>query len=76
MKLFWLIMAGIGVGVAAIALWLQHTEVAFVSATLGAVAWFLHYRRQIKESITPKKLDATDNEGMDDLDEEDSNAES
>ena len=69
-------MAGIGVGVAAIALWLNHTDVAFVSATLGAVAWFLHYRMQIKESITPKTLDAIDNEGTDDFDEEDSNAES
>ena len=68
-------MAGIGVGVAAIALWLQHADVAFVSGTLGAVAWFLHYRRQVKESITTKKLDAIDNEGMDDLDEEDSDEE-
>ena len=75
MKLFWLIMAGVGVGVAAIALWFQHTDVAFVAATLGAVAWFLHYRMQIKESITQKKLDATDNEGMDDLDEENSDEE-
>ncbi len=69
-------MAGIGVGVAAIALWFQHTDVAFIAATLGAVAWFLHYRRQIKESITPKEFDATNKEGLDDLDEEDSNAES
>ena len=75
MKLFWMIMAGIGVGVAAIALWFQHTDVAFVAATLGAVAWFLHYRRQIKESITPREPEAIDNEGMDDLDEEDSHEE-
>ena len=67
-----MIMASIGLGVALVAFWLQHTDVAFVAATLGAVAWFLHYRTQIKESIDPIP-GANNNEEMDDLNEEDQN---
>ena len=48
-------------------LWLQRTNVAFVAATLGAVAWFLNYRTGIKESLPT--ADLSDDEGMDDTNE-------
>ena len=70
-----MIMAGFGLVVALVALWIQHTDVAFVAAAMGAVAWILNYRIQIKESINPKRTDAIDNETTDDLNEEDSDEE-
>ena len=70
-----MIVAGVGLAVALVALWLQHTDVAFVAAALGAVAWILNYRIQIKESINPKRTGAIDNEERDDLNEEDSDEE-
>jgi len=69
MKRFWMIIAGICLGVAAISLWWQRMDAAFVSATLGAVAWLLDYRIQIKESISAPTFDTIDDEGMDDRDE-------
>ena len=65
-----MIIAGLCLGVAAISLWWQRTDAAFVSATLGAVAWLLNYRIQIKESISAATFDTIDDEGMDDSDEE------
>jgi hypothetical protein len=65
-----MIIACVCLGAAAISLWRQRTDAAFVSATLGAVAWLLNYRIQIKESITPATLDTIDDKGMDDTDEE------
>ena len=65
-----MIIAGICLGVAAISLWWQCTDAAFISATLGAVAWLLNYRIQIKESISAPTFDTIDDEGMDDSDEE------
>ena len=69
MKCFWMIIAGICLGAAAVSLWWQRTDAAFVSATLGAVAWLLNYRIQVKESITPATPDTIDDQGMDEPDE-------
>ncbi len=53
----WIIVAAIMVIVAAAFLWRNNMSAAFVTATLGAVAWFLSYRAQIRA-----KLAATDGE--------------
>ena len=50
-------MAAIMVIVAAGFLWRNNVSAAFVTATLGAVAWFLSYRAQIRA-----KLAATEKE--------------
>ena len=63
-------IAVICLGAAAISLWWQRTDAAFVSATLGAVAWLLNYRMQIKESISAPNCDTIDDEGIDDSDED------
>jgi len=48
-KLLWLIVAGVCIVVAGYFLWRRDFDTAFVIAALGAVAWFLNYRTQLKE---------------------------
>ena len=43
--------------VAAAFLWRNNTSAAFVSATLGAVAWFLSYRAQLGAKLASVKED-------------------
>lgn len=48
----WIIVAGVCMIVAAIALlWRWNVEVAFVAATLGIVCWFLNLRNRLKKTI-------------------------
>jgi hypothetical protein len=47
----WTIIAGLGGVVAATSLFLDNTNVAFVAATLGLVAWFLSLRNRLRKSI-------------------------
>jgi hypothetical protein len=49
MKRFWMIAAGACIAGSAVALWRQHVDAAFVTATIGVMAWFLSYRTRIKE---------------------------
>jgi hypothetical protein len=46
-----IILAGLMVGVAAICLWRDMTSAAFVTATLGVVAWFLGYRFRLRANL-------------------------
>lgn len=52
MKLFWMIVAGVCILLAAFFLLRRDLNTAFVIAVLGMVAWFLNYRAQLKEVIT------------------------
>ena len=56
MKIFWLILAGIGIVVAAFFLWRHDFDKAFVIAALGMVAWLLNYRAQMKEIVAVAEL--------------------
>jgi len=50
-KVFWLVLS-ILCGVTAVGFFLWGSqETAFVLATLGAVAWFLQYRAQLKHGM-------------------------
>ncbi|MDQ1729091.1 MAG: hypothetical protein QOD33_1216 [Pyrinomonadaceae bacterium] len=62
MKLFWLIVAGVCIVVAAVFLLRNDLNTAFVIATLGMVAWLLNYRAQMKDVIAAAELQE-DNEG-------------
>ena len=44
----WIILAGLLVIVAAVFLWRNNLPAVFVTAALGAVAWFLSYRSQLR----------------------------
>jgi Flp pilus assembly protein TadB len=47
----WMILAAFLLIVAAVFLWGGNLSAAFVIATLGAVAWFLSYRSQLRAKI-------------------------
>lgn len=69
MKLFWLIVAGGCVAVAAVFLLQGDFDRAFVVAAAGMVAWFLNYRMQVKERLAATEAAQEENE-VNDLDED------
>ena len=55
-KLFWMILAGVCIMVAAFFLLRRNFDTAFVIAALGLLAWFLNYRAQMKDTIAAANL--------------------
>jgi hypothetical protein len=50
-KTFWIVVSGLcGVTAVVFVVWNDDYEKAFIAATLGAVAWFLSYRTQLKRA--------------------------
>jgi Flp pilus assembly protein TadB len=47
----WIIVSGILLVVAAVFFWRNNLSSAFVTAALGACAWFLSYRAQLRKKI-------------------------
>jgi hypothetical protein len=47
----WIVASGILLVGAALFVWRNNFSAAFVTAALGACAWFLSYRAQLKEKI-------------------------
>jgi len=47
----WIIIAALCALAAGLMLWRNNMTAAFVTATLGAVAWFLSYRVQLRAKI-------------------------
>lgn len=47
----WIIVAGVCLLAAAVFLWRDNLSGAFVSATLGVVAWFLSFRAQVRAKL-------------------------
>jgi hypothetical protein len=56
MKHFWMAVSVSCLSGAAIALWRQRVDAAFVVATIGALAWFLNYRARVKELLPDPAL--------------------
>ena len=65
----WIIVATIMVTVAAVFLWRNNVSAAFVTATLGAVAWFLSYRAQIRAKLAASEGESSEPEIDEDSDE-------
>lgn len=61
MKVFWMIVAGVCIAVAAFFMVRRDFNTAFVVAALGMIFWFLNYRAQMKEVIAA--ADAEDDKG-------------
>ena len=70
MERIWTIIAGAGVVVAAVFLWQGNTNVAFVAATLGGVAWFLGLRVQLRKKILPASEETEEQNTNGDVDED------
>jgi hypothetical protein len=59
---FWMFIAVAGVLLGGVFLWRNNMSAAFVTATLGAVSWFLSYRAQIRAKIATSEGDLSDSE--------------
>lgn len=66
MKLFWLIIAGGCVALAALLLLRGDFDRAFVVAAVGMIAWFLNYRMQVRAALARD----SNNEEVNDLDDD------
>jgi len=62
MKLFWMIVAGICIVVAAFYMLRGDFNTAFFVAALGMIFWFLNYRAQMKEVIATADLEESKGE--------------
>ena len=55
--MFWMIVAGICIAVAAFCMLRGDFNTAFVVAALGMIFWFLNYRAQMKEVISAAEVE-------------------
>jgi hypothetical protein len=62
MERIWTFLAAVMVIVAGVFLWRNNVSAAFVTATLGAVAWFLSYRAQISAKLAATEGDSEEAE--------------
>lgn len=65
----WTIVAALFAVAAGVLLWRNNLPAAFVTATLGAVAWFLSYRAQLRAKITAAEEMSNDQEIYEESDE-------
>jgi len=70
MERVWIILAAVMVIVAAVSLWRNNVSAAFVTGTLGAVAWFLSYRAQISARLAATEADSEEAETDEDSNED------
>lgn len=70
MERAWTIAAVLFLFIAAFFLLRENYNAAFVAATLGAVAWFMNYRNQLRSTISePAETDEVDEDDFGDEDE-------
>jgi len=65
----WTIVAALFSVAAGVLLWRNNLSAAFVTATLGAVAWFLSYRVQLRGKVTAAEEMSNDQETYEESDE-------
>jgi hypothetical protein len=70
MERIWIIIAGLLVIVAAVFLWRNNLSAAFVTAAMGAVAWFLSYRSQLRARMSADERDSDEQQISEESDEE------
>ena len=58
----WIIIAALFALTAGVLLWRNNMSAAFVTATLGAVAWFLSYRAQMRAKIVAAERESEEQE--------------
>ena len=57
-----MILAGVGVVIAAVFVFRGDYEKAFVAAAAGAVCWFLNYRQQLHATLPSEEEDNQEDE--------------
>ena len=70
MERAWIIVSGLCLLIAAVFMWRDNLDAAFVSATLGAVAWFLSLRDRLRKTIIPARDDEDEEETNDSGDQD------
>jgi hypothetical protein len=65
----WIMLAAVMVAVAGAFLWRNNVSAAFVTATLGAVAWFLSYRVQMHAKLAATEEGSNEQETHEEADE-------
>ena len=65
-----MILAAAGIAVAAVFLLRGNVDAAFVAAALGAVAWFLSYRTNMREITAAADAEADDEEYEEEFDDD------
>ncbi len=65
----WIILAGAMVFVSGTFVWRNNMSGAFVTATLGAVAWFLSYRAQMRAKLAAAEEESNEQEADEESDE-------
>lgn len=70
MERIWLIAASLLMIAAAGFLWRNNLSAGFVSAALGAVAWFLSYRGKLRAQVAASERDSGEEETIEESDEE------
>ena len=65
----WIIVSAVLLIVAAVFMWRNNVSFAFVTAALGAVAWFLSFRAQIRARMAKTEMEANESELFDESDE-------
>ena len=66
----WIVVSSLFLITAAVSLWRNNLPAAFVSAALGAVAWFLSYRAQLRVKGTKTEEDSSEQLDSEESDEE------
>ena len=56
----WIVIAALFALAAGALLWRNNMPAAFVTATLGAVAWFLSYRAQIRAKLAASEGESSE----------------
>jgi Flp pilus assembly protein TadB len=69
----WMIASALFLIVAAIFLWRNNLSAAFVIAALGACAWFLSYRAQMRSKIVDDETEVSTESDSDRVEHEDEN---
>jgi len=70
MERIWLIASSLLLIAAAVFLWRNNLAARFVSAALGAGAWFLSYRSKLRAQVAASERDSGEPEASEESDEE------
>ena len=66
----WIIISGLCLVAAALFAWRSNLDAAFVTATLGCVAWFLSLRQRLRRTIIAAEESAMEEEQSDSGDQD------